>query len=345
MQDVVVWIAMAVCISQSAMFSGLNLAFFSLSRLRLEVEAASGSGDARRVLELRAEPNLVLTTVLIGNVAVNVILTLLSDSVMSGVAAFFFSTVVITAFGEIVPQAYFSRNALRVASVLAPIFIAYRTVLYPIARPAARLLDRWLGEEGLIYFREREMRHLIRKHIDASEAEIDRIEGLGALNFLAIDDLPILHEGEPIAPSSIIRIRFDGDVPVFPEFRQRRDDVFLLQVHASGEKWVVLLDHWGMPRLVMDADGFLRDAMLAEAPVDPADYCHRPIVVRDASRNLGTVLSQWNVQPKYPGDNVVDRDLIIVWNDTKRIITGADILGRLLSGITHVAAPEPAHVQ
>jgi CBS domain containing-hemolysin-like protein len=35
-----IWLGIAVCISQSAMFSGLNLALFSVSRLRLEVDAA-----------------------------------------------------------------------------------------------------------------------------------------------------------------------------------------------------------------------------------------------------------------------------------------------------------------
>jgi len=38
---VLVWLGIAFCISQSAMFSGLNLAVFSVSRLRLEVEAAA----------------------------------------------------------------------------------------------------------------------------------------------------------------------------------------------------------------------------------------------------------------------------------------------------------------
>jgi len=33
-----IWIGIAFCISQSAMFSGLNLAFFSISKLRLEIE-------------------------------------------------------------------------------------------------------------------------------------------------------------------------------------------------------------------------------------------------------------------------------------------------------------------
>ena len=113
-----IWIGIIFCISQSAMFSGLNLAFFTVSRLRLEIEAAAGNRKAQKVLDIRQDSNFVLTTVLWGNVSVNVLLALLSDSVMTGVGAFFFSTIVITFFGEITPQAYFSRHALKMASLL-----------------------------------------------------------------------------------------------------------------------------------------------------------------------------------------------------------------------------------
>ncbi len=41
--DSVIWIGIALCLAHSAMFSGLNLAFFSLSRLRLEAESAAGN--------------------------------------------------------------------------------------------------------------------------------------------------------------------------------------------------------------------------------------------------------------------------------------------------------------
>jgi len=40
--NVFVWIGIALCITQSAIFSGLNLAIFSISKLRLEVEATFG---------------------------------------------------------------------------------------------------------------------------------------------------------------------------------------------------------------------------------------------------------------------------------------------------------------
>ena len=49
------------------MFSGLNLAFFSLGRLRLEIEASAGNVAATRVLSLRMDSNFLLTSILWGD--------------------------------------------------------------------------------------------------------------------------------------------------------------------------------------------------------------------------------------------------------------------------------------
>jgi hypothetical protein len=48
LSNVSIWIGIAFCITQSAIFSGLNLAIFSISKLRLEVEATGGNRDCRR---------------------------------------------------------------------------------------------------------------------------------------------------------------------------------------------------------------------------------------------------------------------------------------------------------
>jgi metal transporter CNNM len=74
---------------------------------------------------MREDSNFLLTAILWGNVSINVLLTLLSNSVLAGVFAFLFSTVIITFFGEIIPQAYFSKNALRMASLLGPVLSIY----------------------------------------------------------------------------------------------------------------------------------------------------------------------------------------------------------------------------
>ena len=330
---ILTWIGIGICIVHSAIFSGLNLALIGLTRLRLEVEAESGNIHAVKILKLRKDSHFLLTTILWGNVAFNTLLALLSNSVLTGVMAFIFSTMFITFFGEILPQAYFSKHALRMGSVLAPVIRFYQILLYPVARPTALILDRWLGQEGIRYFREHQFQEIIRRHIEAEEADIDRLEGLGALNFLSLDDLPVAHEGESLDPASIITLPKERGLPVFPDFKRTRSDPFLKAVQKSGHKWVIIVDPDQQPQMVLDADGFLRAALFETGDCKPMRHCHRPILVKKETIVLGEVLPRLRVQPQTPEDDVIDKDIILVWADRRRIITGADILGRLLRGI------------
>src|SRR5436309_13025835 len=91
-----IWVGIAFCIIQSAMFSGLNLAIFSVSKFRLEVEAAGGNRDAISLIGLRKDSNLILSAVLWGNVTMNVLLTLHSVSVFAVIGEFAFYTFDIT---------------------------------------------------------------------------------------------------------------------------------------------------------------------------------------------------------------------------------------------------------
>ena len=331
--DVLVWAGILFCISQSAMFSGLNLALLGISRLRLEVEAQAGDPAAIKVLTLRKDVNFLLTTVLWGNVGINVLLTLLSNSVMTGLTAFFFSTVLITFAGEIAPQAYFSRHAMRMGALLAPVLRFYQLILFPVAKPSALILDRWLGKEGISYFREEDLLTVIHKHIEADESDVGHLEGIGAINFLKLDDIVVTQEGEHIDPDSIITLPNDEDKPVFPAFECRTDDPFLMAVNRSGKKWVIIVDEQNHPNMVLNANAFLRATLFGKGQVNPYAYCHRPILIEDASTQLGKVLSGLRVYPVSESDDVVDNDLILLWAKEKRVITGADILGRLLRGI------------
>lgn len=334
--DTLLWIGILFCISQSAMFSGLNLAFFSLSRLQLEVEMKQGNTAAGKVLEARKDSNYLLTTILWGNVSINVLLTLLSDSALAGIAAFAFSTIFITIFGEILPQAYFSRNALRMASLLSPVLKFYQFILSPVARPCAIVLDKWLGKEGIDYLREKELISMIHAHMDAEESEIDAIEGRGALNFLMIDKIKVTEEGELVDSKSIIRLPTKVDLPLIPEVTRDVDDPFLQQVNASGHHWVVLADEVGNPLLLLDADAALRAALLnKETPYDIYKFCRRPLVIRDTDKTISEVIRHLKSLPSSSAeeDAAIDYDAVLIWGEQPRIITGADILGKLLKGI------------
>lgn len=69
------WIGIFICLLQSAMFSSLNLEFFGLSRLRLEVQVATGDKDALRISTLRKDEHFLLATLLWGDVSSNVFLS------------------------------------------------------------------------------------------------------------------------------------------------------------------------------------------------------------------------------------------------------------------------------
>jgi hypothetical protein len=64
-------------------------------------------------------------------------------------------------------------------------------------------------------------------------------------------------------------------------------------------------------------------------------------MVSDPQTSLEEVVSKLKVKPQRHGDDVVDADIILLWGAQKRVITGADILGRLLRGIVH-SGEQPA---
>jgi hypothetical protein len=121
---------------------------------------------------------------------------------------------------------------------------------------------------------------------------------------------------------------------VLPAFERTPSDSFLQQLDASGKKWVIFVDDAGLPRMVLDAHHFLRDVLFNEVSVGPEPYWHRPIVITGMGTRLGDVIGLMKMKPEHPEDDVIDHDLILVWGEQKRIITGADLLGRLLRGIT-----------
>ncbi len=332
MNDALIWVGIALCISQSALFSGSNIAVFSLSRLRLEAAAAAGDKSASSALDLRRDANFTLVTILMGNVAINVLLTMLADSVMAGVLAFLFSTIVITALGEIGPQAYFSRNALRAVALFAPVLRFYRILLWPLAKPTALLLDAWVGTETIPWFRERELHNILRYHAANTGSEVGRVEAIGATNFLALDDLVVQQQGKPLDRGSIVQLSFEEGEPVFPAIDHAADDPFVRELASSRKKWIVLTDNEGQPRLLLNANAFLRDFLVLELDADPRVYCHRPVVVTNPTDTLDAALGILAMRREQDAGH--DETVILLWSPgAKRMITGSDVLRCLLSGM------------
>ena len=170
------YIIIVILVFLSALFSGLTLGFFSLNKDDLERKKDMGNKEAKKVYRVRKDGNLLLCTLLIGNVAVNSTLSIFLGSIASGVAAGLIATALIVIFGEIIPQAGFSRYALRLGAKLAWLVLFFRFILYPICKPIALVLDKALGDEMPNVYSKGELLKIIEEHEDSKHSDVDEDE-------------------------------------------------------------------------------------------------------------------------------------------------------------------------
>jgi metal transporter CNNM len=75
-------------------------------------------------------------------------------------------------------------------------------MLFAVAKPTALFLNWWLGPESIALLRERDFRALLSKHVEAEGTDVGRLEATGALNFLDLDDIAVLDEGNLLTPGA-----------------------------------------------------------------------------------------------------------------------------------------------
>ena len=175
-----------VLVLLSGLFSGLTLGLLSLDTQTLRRRAKHGDTDAARIYPIRQKGNLLLTTLLLGNVAVNTTLSIYLSGLASGLLAGLLATALIVVFGEIVPQAVISRYAIWFGSRTIWFTKFVLLLAYPIAYPIARALDYFLGHEMPNVYSHSELMDIISEHEDSEHSAIDADEERilhGALRF------------------------------------------------------------------------------------------------------------------------------------------------------------------
>src|SRR6185369_1510939 len=100
-----IYVVVLVLLAMSALFSGLTLGLMSLGPHELKRKIALGDVRAKRIFAVRKRGNLLLVTLLVGNVAAISTMSLFLESVSGGLLAGVLTTFLITIFGEILPQA------------------------------------------------------------------------------------------------------------------------------------------------------------------------------------------------------------------------------------------------
>lgn len=137
-----------LCLGGSFYFSGTEMAFSSVSRIRMQARAENGEKRASRVLTILADYDRALTTLLIGNNVVNIscatIATILAANLWGSVpvaATTFVVTVILFMLGETLPKTYAKANnerfAMAVAGSLSFLMKALRPLVFVFSRVSA----------------------------------------------------------------------------------------------------------------------------------------------------------------------------------------------------------------
>lgn len=206
----------------SALFSGMNLGLMSLDPYELDRKIVLGDKDAAKIYPVRKRGNLLLVTLLMANVAVISALSLFLDSIAHGIIAGITTTLLVTIFGEIIPQALFSRYALRLGARLAWIIRLFMFIMWPVCAPLAWALDKILGAELPTIYSKKELMQIIEEHSHSQHSDVDDDEERIVRGALTFGDKRIR---DVMTPRSVV---------VAVEFNTKLTDKELKRLRASG---------------------------------------------------------------------------------------------------------------
>ncbi len=158
------YIYIVITILLTAFFSGMEVAFISSSKMRIELSKGS-KGPIKKILAIfYRHTNEFISSLLVGNIITLVIYALLISKVLDNYLLFNYITIpfvrlvieiilastIILFLGEFIPKIIIKRCSYRFLQIFAvPMLILY-TVLYPISRLFAQLA------KGLLWMRGKE---------------------------------------------------------------------------------------------------------------------------------------------------------------------------------------------
>jgi len=146
----------------SALISGAEVAFFSLSKADLDKASESKSISQKTVVSLLENPQKLLATILISNNFINILIVLIFayigefifENISSIILKFILEVILVTflilLFGEVLPKIYATRNSLKFASFMAFPLKILNSILSIVSLPMMRLtsvIERKLGKK------------------------------------------------------------------------------------------------------------------------------------------------------------------------------------------------------
>ena len=191
-------IAIIALIIISALFSSSETALTAASDARMHQFARKGNRRARIVNELRSKKELLISSLLIGNNAVNILASALATSTaitLFGEGGVAFATIVMTillvVFAEVLPKTYAFNHADSFSLAVAPIVKIIFKCLAPASKLISFIIPIFIKEtKETKYNREEELRGLIKLHIAGGD-NIDKEKGAMLSSVLDLQSITV----------------------------------------------------------------------------------------------------------------------------------------------------------
>ncbi len=192
-------ILLIVSVLLSGVFSSSEIAMFSLSELRIRHLVEQKKKGAKRLSQLKHDSHKLLIIILIGNNVVNIggaaIATALAINLFGDVGvgiAIGVMTLIILVVGEIVPKAFATAHAEKIALFMAPIFGFLGKILYPIVWIFDKLTSLVVSKGASLVPKvtEEEVRDIV--NISGEQGSIKLQEQQMIENIFRLDDTQIV---------------------------------------------------------------------------------------------------------------------------------------------------------
>lgn len=264
------WFLLLLLIISSAMISGSEIAFFSLSPAQMSDLKEEDTVSSRKIIALKGKPRTLLATILIGNNFVNIAIVVVSDFLLKemigpatitaigewmyghglqwmgtatwiGEAFMFLVTVIgvtfiLVLFGEIAPKLYANLNNLKFARMMASPLALLNTVFGPLSR----ILVSWSNKlEHRVTNNENYQSNTSKEDIDA-----------------AIDLTVSSGDGSSDEEADMLKgiVKF-GDVST-KQIMKSRVDVTALDINTSFTEVMHVIRDTGYSRIPVYRDDF-----------------------------------------------------------------------------------------
>jgi metal transporter CNNM len=303
------YLVTAILLLFSALFSGLTLGFMSLDVYTLKRKARLGDRQAKRILPVRKKGNHLLTTLLLGNVAVNAVLAIFLGSIATGLVAGLLATSLIFIFGEIVPQAVISRHAMFFGAHAAPAIGLLMKASWPITYPIGYILDRFLGKELPTLYSKHELMEIISEHEDAKESTIDQ------------DEERILHGALQFSNKPVSAVMTPKDMVTLLDADRILDEQMRIFIKDEGYSRYPV--YTGSPRHIVGIL-YIRDIIVAPFDAKVGEVCERGFLRVRLGEKLDNVLGRMLKHQQHMGIVLDERQHFV------GVITLEDILEEVI---------------